>query len=276
MAAADRRRREREPEAAAPREEELAAGAVDFLSAIRCFLHYSNARNDNTLTYELQAAAAERVAGRHGDGTAATTPAEWMRLYFRHARTLNRQLLRYLEQKSPGAAHVAATAVQRGARAKSRTGQRQSLSPCAMACSKCLTQPALSRSRQSRFRLFTEAARTGIPLSRDAERSIAYILKHPELPAKNTEMTWATLREILGSDYPGVALRPMQRLGLLTEVLPEFGRIDSLVVRDFYHRYTVDEHTLRTIEHLQELADRPMRARRISGSCGRPSSGAIC
>jgi [protein-PII] uridylyltransferase len=49
----------------------------------------------------------------------------------------------------------------------------------------------------------------------------------------------------------------MQRLGLLAEVLPEFGLIDSLVVRDFYHRYTVDEHTLRTIEHLQELADPP-------------------
>jgi [protein-PII] uridylyltransferase len=52
-----------------------------------------------------------------------------------------------------------------------------------------------------------------------------------------------------------VALRPLQRLGLLTEILPEFSRIDSLVVRDFYHRYTVDEHTLRTIEHLQELTE---------------------
>jgi len=46
-------------------EEEMASGAVDFLSAIRCFLHYSNERNDNTLTYELQAkAAAHRPAGR--------------------------------------------------------------------------------------------------------------------------------------------------------------------------------------------------------------------
>jgi [protein-PII] uridylyltransferase len=75
-------------------EEELAAGAVDFLSAIRCFLHYANGRNDNTLTYELQAGAAEKaLAVRDG---LPRSPAEWMRLYFRHARTLNRQLLRFL------------------------------------------------------------------------------------------------------------------------------------------------------------------------------------
>ncbi len=37
-------------------------------------------------------------------------------------------------------------------------------------------------------------------------------------------------------------------------VLPEFSAIDALVVRDFYHRYTVDEHSLRTIEHLEQLA----------------------
>src|ERR1700736_5958005 len=70
-------------------EEELASGSVDFLSAIRCFLHYSNARNDNTLTYELQAAAPERSLG-----VADRVPRnaeEWIRLYFRHARTLNRQ-----------------------------------------------------------------------------------------------------------------------------------------------------------------------------------------
>ena len=47
---------------------------------------------------------------------------------------------------------------------------------------------------------------------------------------------------------------------MLTEALPEFRNIDSLVVRDFYHRYTVDEHSLRTIEHLQELADSSLDA----------------
>src|SRR5437879_10632519 len=232
-------------------EEEVSGAAVYFLSAFRCFLHYKSARNDNTLTYQLQAAAAERALGR-GDSV-TRTPSEWMRLYFRHARTLNRQLLRYLEQKAPvpltlrhrlfQAARAAKLEADHGRYCMEREGLLEVLDP-----------PALA-DRAITFSLFGEAARTGTPLSREAERSIGYILTHPELRARNTEMSWATLREILGSDFPGVALRPMQRLGLLTETLPEFGMIDSLVVRDFYHRYTVDEHTLRTIEHLQALAD---------------------
>ncbi len=234
-------------------EEEHSAGAVDFLSAIRCFLHYANGRNDNTLTYELQAAAAGRALGI-GDGV-ARTPSEWMRQYFRHTRTLNRQLLRYLEQKAP----VPLTLRQRlfnAARAAKFEPVGGRYSSVRDGLLEVVDLPSLS-DRAVTYSLFAETARTGTPLSREAERSIGYILTHPELPPKNTKISWATLRDILGSDYPGVALRSMQRLGLLTEVLPEFGLIDSLVVRDFYHRYTVDEHSLRTIEHLQELAEPP-------------------
>jgi [protein-PII] uridylyltransferase len=245
-------------------EKELAANAVDFLSAIRCFLHYSNGRNDNTLTYELQAAAAKRSLGaRQGllpveprresspaslDGSGEA--AEWMRLYFRHARTLNRQLLGRMEQKTPsapslrerifGLARATRTEQAAGQPFECRDGFLEVNDPAAL--SDCgLTS------------LFTEAARTGTPLSRDVEGKIAYIRAHREVPAKTAPITWAALREILEMDYPGVALRSMQRLGILTEILPEFGIIDSLVVRDFYHRYTVDEHSLRTIEHLQQL-----------------------
>jgi len=236
-------------------EEELSASAVDFLSAIRCFLHYSNGRNDNTLTYELQAAAAERALGI--DDGVARTPSEWMRQYFRHARTLNRQLLRYLEQKAP----VPLTLRQRlfnaarAAKVESGSGDGKVFT-VRDGLLEVIDQPVLS-DRAVTYSLFAQAARTGTPLSREAERSIGYVLTHPELPPKNPEISWAMLRDILGSDYPGVALRSMQRLGLLVEVLPEFGLIDSLVVRDFYHRYTVDEHSLRTIEHLQELAEPP-------------------
>src|SRR6202035_6004635 len=202
----------REPLSSSAAEEELASGAVDFLSAIRCFLHYSNARNDNTLTYELQAAAAERSLGV-ADGIPRSA-AEWMRLYFRHARTLNRLLLRYLEQKTavPQTLRQRIFSAARAARIEPSNGK-----PFAVrdGMFEILDQQALS-DRAVTFTLFTEAATSGIPLSRRAERSLAYIMKHPEMPAHNAEVTWPILRAILGADYPGVALRPMQRLGLLT------------------------------------------------------------
>src|SRR5262249_60163488 len=87
----------RDPRFSPMSEDELTRNAVEFLSGIRCFLHYSNSRNDNTLTYELQAEAAERSLGI--EDNLRRNAAEWMRLYFRHARTLNRQLLRYMEQR---------------------------------------------------------------------------------------------------------------------------------------------------------------------------------
>jgi len=241
----------RDPRFSPVNEDELTRNAVEFLSAIRCFLHYSNGRNDNTLTYELQAQAAERSLGI--DDNLRRNAAEWMRLYFRHARTLNRQLLRYVDQRAPvtislrqrlmNAAMGPKTEVPSGRPFAARDGLME------------ITSEQLFADRNVTYALLAEAARTGVPLSRDAERSIAYIMTHPELPQRNSRISWAVLSEILGGDYPGVALRPMHRLGLLTEVLPEFRVIDSLVVRDFYHRYTVDEHSLRTIEHLQELTD---------------------
>jgi len=241
----------RDPRFSPMNEEELSRNAVEFLSAIRCFLHYSNGRNDNTLTYELQAQAAERSLGI--DDNLRRNAAEWMRLYFRHARTLNRQLLRYVDQRPP------VTLSLRQRLMNATIGQKTEVpsgSPFTVRDGLLeITNEQAFADRNVTYSLLTEAARTGIPLSRDAERSIAYVMAHPEVPQRNSRISWAVLSEILGGDFPGVALRPMHRLGLLTEALPEFRAIDSLVVRDFYHRYTVDEHSLRTIEHLQDLVD---------------------
>jgi [protein-PII] uridylyltransferase len=232
-------------------EEELTRRAVEFLSAIRCFLHYSHGRNDNTLTYELQAAAAERSLGI--DDNLRRNPAEWMRLYFRHARTLNRQLMRYMEQRPAVSLSFRQRLVNAtlGSKVEVSNGKPFAVRDGLLE----LTNEQAFSDRHAVYALLTEAARSGIALSREAERGIAYIVTHPELPQRNARVTWPVFREIVGADYPGMALRPMHRLGLLVEVLPEFRVIDSLVVRDFYHRYTVDEHSLRTIEHLQDLGE---------------------
>ena len=169
----------RDPRFSPVNEDELTRNAVEFLSAIRCFLHYSNGRNDNTLTYELQAQAAERSLGI--DDNLRRNAAEWMRLYFRHARTLNRQLLRYVDQRPPvtlslrrrlmNAAIGPKTEVPSGRPFAVRDGLLE------------ITNEHLFADRNVTYSLLTEAARSGVTLSRDAERSIAYIMAHPELTA---------------------------------------------------------------------------------------------
>src|SRR5207302_7176235 len=190
-------------------EEEMCAAAVDFLSATRCFLHYNNGRNDNTLTYELQEASAEHALGI-GDGV-ARTPSDWMRQYFRHARTLNRQLLRYLEQKAP----VPLTLRQRlrnAARASRVEAGDGKYFQVRDGLLEVVDLSALS-DRAITYSLFAECARTGTPLSREGERSIGYVLIHPELPPKNEELPWENLGEFLASTSPGWAFGRCQRLG---------------------------------------------------------------
>jgi [protein-PII] uridylyltransferase len=52
----------------------------------------------------------------------------------------------------------------------------------------------------------------------------------------------------------GPALRTLHQTGVLGRLVPEFAGITYLVQHDMFHRYTVDEHTLRAVEALDEVA----------------------
>ncbi len=75
--------------------------AVEFFFRVRCFLHYRHERDDNTLDWQAQDAAAAAAVGLPGKEGRADA-AYWMRLYFRHARSIERQVNQKLEEVSDG------------------------------------------------------------------------------------------------------------------------------------------------------------------------------
>jgi len=218
--------------------------AFDFLAAARCFLHYSQGHDDNGLSYELQAAAAGRgigvEAGRPLD------PADWMRIYFRHARAIYGLSTQLLDEALPVAVTV------RGRFEAWRT-RRSRPETSVVGGRLVLNQPELLRDLNRLLGLFLSIAQDGVKLGRDAEEQISQALPAAVESGAHVPGLWEQLRQILVAPHAASALRAMHSSGLLVRLFPEFAVIDSLVIRDFYHHYTVDAHSFIAIENIHRL-----------------------
>ena len=116
-------------------------------------------------------------------------------------------------------------------------------------------EPGGLRDPEMLLRLFHFMAEHGLKLSTTTEFKVEQAL--PALaatPPRGAEL-WLYLQETLVQPYAADALRVMNALRLLSLLLPELRGIEALVVRDFYHRYTVDEHSFLAIEHLHRLKE---------------------
>ena len=217
--------------------------AVEFLSAARCFLHYHQGRDLNVLTYDLQSEAAARGIGFSGT---PVSPAEWMRAYFRHARSIYR--LTVLLDEIP-AERSGLYRLFQNRKARLSNADFSVVQGCVfLRQSSSVADPPLL------FSLFEFVARHGVKLSADAERYVEVVLPVIQRDLPTRPDLWAYFRRILVLPYAGAALRAMHRLGLLVLIFQEFRAIDALVIRDYYHRYTVDEHSFVTIEKLHALS----------------------
>jgi [protein-PII] uridylyltransferase len=103
------------------------------------------------------------------------------------------------------------------------------------------------------LRIFSLMATHGYTLSQAAEDRITDALPALAIHIPEGPYLWNALREILLGPHAAHALRTMHALGILEMLIPEFHGIDALVIRDSYHRYTVDEHTFLTIDNVHGL-----------------------
>lgn len=223
--------------------------AFDFLCSVRCFLHFRAMRDDNQLTYELQESAASCGIGLETAGR--VTPAEWSRTYFCHARNIDRLTSDSVDESSSSRSSLYGLF-------KDWRSRVANADFSVMQGRIFFRQPAmLLQDPDLLLNLFETIARHGLEPSREAERQVEQCL--PRIADKLVALPNLGRRtgQILVLSHAASALRAMHRLGVLVTIVPEFRAIDALVIRDFFHRYTVDEHTFMTIQHLHEL--RPVR-----------------
>jgi [protein-PII] uridylyltransferase len=106
--------------------------------------------------------------------------------------------------------------------------------------------------------LFQAALDAGVPV---AEEALLWIQQQVDRHAAEDFFPAPAERSALLTflkPRPGLYARlsEMHDCGLLGRMIPEFQVIFCRVVRDFYHKYTVDEHTLLTIKTLERLTSR--------------------
>jgi [protein-PII] uridylyltransferase len=219
--------------------------ALEFLMAARCFLHFRYGRDDNSLSWEAQDEAATRQIG--APDSKEVSPADWMRVYFSHARTVQRTVTQLLEETPESWSSLR----RHFQSSRSRTPHPDFSVVDGLIF---LQQSSSVNDPEVLLRLFHFMALHGWKLSATTEQRIEQAL--PSLavtPPRGAEL-WLYLQETLLQPHAAEALRAMHSLRLLTLLLPELKPIDSLVVRDFYHRFTVDEHSILAIESLHRLS----------------------
>ncbi|MGA7351286.1 MAG: [protein-PII] uridylyltransferase, partial [Acidobacteriaceae bacterium] len=218
--------------------------AYDFLSAVRCFLHYRSGRDDNTLDWHAQDEAAERSIGLETRGT--SDPAYWMRTWYRQARTVYRRASLLIDAVPP----------PRRSFYKQFRRKRVPVAGTDFFLDDGrldLAEGTTVNDADSVLQVFGLMARHGYRLSFAAEDRIADALPILAVQMPEGPFLWNCLREVLLGPWAAHALRTMHALGILELIIPEFHGIESLVIRDTWHRYTVDEHTFHVIDNVHRL-----------------------
>lgn len=103
--------------------------------------------------------------------------------------------------------------------------------------------------------VFELAQKYGLTLSEEIEERIGELLAAAPPPPsdKTMKLSFCRILSSLGKVYP--ALQKMADLGVLGWLVPEFGTTMSLIPYDPAHDYTVGQHTLYVIKHIEALLE---------------------
>jgi [protein-PII] uridylyltransferase len=223
--------------------------AYEFLKHVRVDLHFAAGRCQDVLVRDEQLRIADE---RHIEGTIAQRPVErFMQTYFRHSTAIAELSERFVTLHRPRSFLAGLV--------RSLTTHRSDgiylVATDSIDVVRRHRDQVLS-SLEGILKFYRTAALYQIaPSAKFAEKIREAV---PRLEGDVSAQSAALFRDILNCHGNlGLILRSMFRTGVLEIVVPPMAHARCLLQFNQYHSYTVDEHTLRTIEELERLDHDP-------------------
>ncbi len=228
--------------------------AFDFLWAVRSHLHFATGRPEERLSFDLQPEIARRMG--YGDRGDAPAVERFMRRYFLIAKdvgALTRVFAAKLEAEQVKTAPKGISRFIPGRQVKRKplaepgfheVGGRLDVDP-----------EIFERDPVNLLRLFHIADQRNLDLHPDAFTAASRSVNLITSAVRRDRHAAKVFLDILarGRD-PRTTLTLMNEAGVLGRYLPEWGRIVAQMQFNMYHSYTVDEHTLRAVSVIADIA----------------------
>ncbi len=223
--------------------------ALGFLLELRNTLHLSTDRRIDLLTLERQVEVAAEWKIRKGE---VSLPEEQlMRQFYDHAQIvdrLSRRIFQQLSKLTPGLLD------RLGHREPPRRVDRDFWAKGDTIWVEPDELPAVSRERSWMIRYFNAAARERLEPTEETLRAIEERLDQVDDEFRASAFNREQFLSILkagGTVAP--ILRAMNRCRFLSTYIPEFRKVLNLPRIDHYHRFTVDEHMIRSVQVAESL-----------------------
>ena len=231
-------------------EAELLEAAYSFLHRARNELHYQLDRSVDVLSKAVQPKVAWQLG--YQNRSPARRLEAFMGDYYRHARNID-LITRSVERRL---ALVPKPAWQQALQRLIGGEKEQVIDGFKIIKGEInYVSRRVFRAQPRRFmRVFLLMQRHGVELHPDLAQLLRQQVYLVDRKFRNDEHVHETFLEILNQrGNVGRILRRMHELDFLGKYMPEFGRLTCLVQHEFYHQYTVDEHTLVCIEKLDAI-----------------------
>ncbi|MDD5558829.1 [protein-PII] uridylyltransferase [Candidatus Methylomirabilis sp.] len=226
--------------------------ALDFMLRLRNELHYLSRGKNDVLSLSTQEQVAANLGFLGTDGSYGVE--QFMQRYYLAAKDILQLSQQLIVRCTQGRSQV--EMVMQKLRARDIGDDLTEIDRCIHVMPK--NRGLFQEDPVRLLKVFWYAQQMGYTLSQEIKDYIKADTHLIDDGVRRSSRALGFLLAIL-REPKGVAatLRSMHELGVLGSYMPEFAKLTRLVQFDFYHRYTVDEHTflaIETLEHLDEVS----------------------